>query len=111
MITNIHIENFKSIQSLDLELGRLNIFNVMASARPILAVTPPGSEIMQIVEEAGCGWNVPPQSPEKLADAIIQLKDSESAMIQMGKNGSACPDHTLQCKQEYRDQRFTQARL
>lgn len=26
MITNIHIENFKSIQSLDLELGRLNIF-------------------------------------------------------------------------------------
>lgn len=26
MITNIHIENFKSIQSLDMELGRLNIF-------------------------------------------------------------------------------------
>lgn len=26
MITSIHIENFKSIQSLDLELGRLNIF-------------------------------------------------------------------------------------
>jgi colanic acid biosynthesis glycosyl transferase WcaI len=66
------------------------IFNVMASARPILAVTPPGSEIMQIVEEAGCGWNVPPESPEKLADAIIQLKGSESALIQMGKNGRAC---------------------
>lgn len=66
------------------------IFNVMASARPILAVTPPGSEIMQIVEEAGCGWNVPPGLPEKLADAIIQLKGSESALIQMGKNGRAC---------------------
>jgi AAA15 family ATPase/GTPase len=26
MITSIHIENFKSIQSLDLELGRLNVF-------------------------------------------------------------------------------------
>ena len=26
MITSIHIENFKSIQSLDIELGRLNIF-------------------------------------------------------------------------------------
>ena len=50
------------------------IFNVMASARPILAVTPPGSEIMQIIEEAGCGWNVPPQSPEKLAEAILLLK-------------------------------------
>jgi colanic acid biosynthesis glycosyl transferase WcaI len=66
------------------------IFNVMASARPILAVTPPGSETMQIVEEAGCGWNVPPQSPEKLAQVILQLKAKESALIQMGQNGRAC---------------------
>ena len=66
------------------------IFNVMASARPILAVTPPGSETMQIVEEAGCGWNVPPQSPEKLAEVILQLKERESELIQMGKNGRAC---------------------
>lgn len=66
------------------------IFNVMASARPILAVTPPGSEIMQIIEEAGCGWNVPPGSPEKLAEAIVQLKANESALIQMGQNGRAC---------------------
>lgn len=66
------------------------IFNVMASARPILAVTPPGSEITQIVEEAGCGWNIPPGSPEKLAEAIVQLMDRESAVIQMGQNGRAC---------------------
>jgi colanic acid biosynthesis glycosyl transferase WcaI len=66
------------------------IFNVMASARPILAITPPGSEIMQIIEEAGCGWNVPPASPEKLAEAIVQLIGRESAVIQMGQNGRAC---------------------
>jgi colanic acid biosynthesis glycosyl transferase WcaI len=66
------------------------IFNVMASARPILAITPPGSEIMRIVESAGCGWNIPPASPEKLAEAILQLKAKESALIQMGKNGRAC---------------------
>ena len=65
------------------------IFNVMASARPILAVTPVGSEIMQMVDEAGCGWNVPPASPEKLAEAIIQLKDHEAMLIQMGQNGRA----------------------
>ncbi|MBI5962709.1 MAG: glycosyltransferase family 4 protein [Chloroflexi bacterium] len=63
------------------------VFNVMASARPILSVAPAESELMQIVEEAGCGWNVPPQSPEKLAEAILQLKGCESALIQMGKNG------------------------
>ena len=66
------------------------IFNVMASARPILAVSPPESEIMQIVEEAGCGWNVPPQSPEKLAEVIIQLQGRESRLIQAGQNGRAC---------------------
>jgi len=66
------------------------IFNVMASARPILAVTPPGSEVMQIVEEAGCGWNVPPQSPEKLAEIIIQLKEQETLLAQAGQNGRIC---------------------
>ncbi len=66
------------------------IFNVMASARPILAVTPPGSEIQQIVAEAACGWNVPPRSPEKLAEAVIQLKLQDDALIQMGKNGRVC---------------------
>jgi len=66
------------------------IFNLMASARPILAVTPPGSEIAQIITEASCGWNVPPQSPEKLAEAIVQLKVREHTLIQMGQNGRIC---------------------
>jgi len=66
------------------------IFNVMSSGRPVLAVTPPGSEIMQIVEESGCGWNVPPQSPEKLAEVILWLQGQESMLIQMGQNGRAC---------------------
>lgn len=66
------------------------IFNVMASARPILAVSPPGSEMMQIVDAAGCGWNVPPGLPERLAEIIVQLKERESDLIQMGKNGRIC---------------------
>jgi colanic acid biosynthesis glycosyl transferase WcaI len=75
------------------------IFSVMASARPILAVTPPGSEIMQIIEDAGCGWNVPPQSPGKLAEAILLLKDRESELIQMGQNGRACLEKNYSRKQ------------
>jgi len=66
------------------------IFNHMASARPILAVTPPESEIAQIIAEASCGWNVPPESPVKLAEAIVQLKAREQILIQVGQNGRAC---------------------
>ena len=63
------------------------IFNVMASARPILAITIPESEIMQIIEAAECGWNVSPGSPEKLAEAVLQLKARESELVRMGRNG------------------------
>ena len=66
------------------------VFNVMASARPTLSVAPIGSELMQIGTAAAGGWNVPPQTPEKLAQAVIQLKDRESDLIQMGQNGRKC---------------------
>ena len=66
------------------------IFNLMASARPILAVAPLESEIVQIITEANCGWSVPPEAPEKLAEVIVQLKDRESTLIQMGQNGRIC---------------------
>ncbi len=48
------------------------VFNVMASARPILAVAPAESELAQIVKKAGCGWIVPPGFPQELATNITQ---------------------------------------
>lgn len=63
------------------------IFNGMASARPILAVAPPGSELARIVTEAGCGWTVPPGSPLKLAMVLAQLIGQEPMLIQTGQNG------------------------
>ena len=65
------------------------IFNGMASARPILAVAPPGSELAHIVTEAGCGWVVPPGSPLGLAMTIVQIIGQEPFLIQMGQNGRA----------------------
>jgi len=66
------------------------IFNGMSSARPILAVAPPGSELAHIVEQAGCGWVVPPGSPMELAVTIAQLTGQEALLAQMGQNGRAC---------------------
>jgi colanic acid biosynthesis glycosyl transferase WcaI len=61
-------------------------FNIMASARPILAVTPPDGEIARLIRVAGCGWNVLPNSPQSLAQAIVMLEAHGSLRTQMGKN-------------------------
>jgi glycosyltransferase involved in cell wall biosynthesis len=47
------------------------IFNIMASARPILAVAPQESELAQLIREAQCGITVSPQNPGHLAEVII----------------------------------------
>jgi colanic acid biosynthesis glycosyl transferase WcaI len=66
------------------------IFNVMASARPVLAIAPLESELVRIVEDAGCGWSVSPGSSVELAVAIIQLFARECTfLVQMGQNGRA----------------------
>jgi colanic acid biosynthesis glycosyl transferase WcaI len=63
------------------------IFNVMASARPVLSISPPESEQAHIVRQADCGRNIPPGSPERLADVVTLLKAEESALNQMGQHG------------------------
>ncbi len=63
------------------------IFNGMASARPILAVAPLGSELANIVKEARCGWRIPPGSPMELAITITHSIGQEPKLIQMGQNG------------------------
>jgi colanic acid biosynthesis glycosyl transferase WcaI len=62
-------------------------FNIMASARPILAITPQRSEIAEIVRDADCGINVPPDQPVLLAETILKMMQQPAQMIRMGKNG------------------------
>lgn len=63
------------------------IFNIMASARPILAVTPPENEIAALVEEARCGFIIPPGHPELLAEAIMNMRKQVVLLREMGQNG------------------------
>ena len=63
------------------------IFNIMASARPILAVTPAESEVAHLVEEAECGVNVPTDAPGYLAETILKLRQQRHLLDQMGRNG------------------------
>lgn len=65
------------------------VFNLMASARPILAVAPHASELASIVRDAQCGWVVPPESPKELAAVIVWAKQHNDELIQKGQNGRA----------------------
>jgi colanic acid biosynthesis glycosyl transferase WcaI len=65
------------------------VFNMMASARPVLVVAPSEGELARIVREAKCGWVVPPASPAGLAAVISQATYQASLLNQMGQNARA----------------------
>ena len=62
-------------------------FNIMASARPILAVTSPESEIAHLIDETECGVNIPPEAPRLLTETILRLRQQCHQLEQMGWNG------------------------
>jgi colanic acid biosynthesis glycosyl transferase WcaI len=65
------------------------LFNLMASARPILCVAPPESELASLVRTAGCGVNVPVGQPATLAEQIRLCMQQPDQMEQMGQRGRA----------------------
>jgi colanic acid biosynthesis glycosyl transferase WcaI len=62
-------------------------FNIMASNRPILAVTPLESEIAHLIQNYECGIVIPPGNPEYLSEAILTLKSDPAKLDQLGNNG------------------------
>jgi glycosyltransferase involved in cell wall biosynthesis len=47
------------------------LYEYMASGKPILAITPHGSEVDEVVRETQCGLTAPPDSPKEIA-AMLQ---------------------------------------
>jgi colanic acid biosynthesis glycosyl transferase WcaI len=65
-------------------------FNIMASARPILAVVPQASDIAHLVNEARCGVILPPGHPALLAEEIRKLQRAGALLAELGQNGRLC---------------------
>jgi colanic acid biosynthesis glycosyl transferase WcaI len=63
------------------------VFNIMASGRPLLAITPDISEVAQLVELAQCGCNILPGYPEELAKKILEIKQNPKRQAIWGENG------------------------
>jgi colanic acid biosynthesis glycosyl transferase WcaI len=63
------------------------VFNIMASARPVLAIAPLQSEMASLVADSDCGFTVPPGRPDVLANSILEQKGRSDQLADMGRNG------------------------
>lgn len=65
------------------------VYRIMASARPLIAITEPDSDLAALVREADCGRTVPPADPAALADAVADAVSWPEEWQAMGARGRA----------------------
>ncbi len=65
------------------------LLNILAMGRPVVATADPGSELHDVVQEAGCGLVVPPEDPAALAGALARLTADPGLRAEMGRRGRA----------------------
>lgn len=63
------------------------IYTIMAAGRPVIASADSDSELAWVVEQAQCGWAVPPDDPTALANAIETAYQQRTELAQKGKCG------------------------
>jgi glycosyltransferase involved in cell wall biosynthesis len=60
-------------------------YNIMAAGKPILALTDPGSELAQVIEEEGIGWFLPPGEPAVLLETLETIYQNREKLNEMGQ--------------------------
>lgn len=72
--------------SLDANLNGLAVpsktYNILASGRPMIAISHKMSEISEMITEFNCGINVEPENASQLAKTIIELHQSERLLLE-----------------------------
>jgi colanic acid biosynthesis glycosyl transferase WcaI len=63
------------------------IYTIMAAGRPIVASADPDSELAWVVQEADCGWVVPPDDPVSLAEMLAATYERRTELASRGQNG------------------------
>ena len=62
------------------------VFDYLAASRPIIAAAPTG-ELTRLVDHAACGWNVSPEDPSAMADAIRRAASDPAGARARGEAG------------------------
>ena len=60
-------------------------YGILASGRPVIALMAENSEVAMSIRESGCGYVVPPEDPDALAERIRYLFDHPDVAREMGK--------------------------
>jgi glycosyltransferase involved in cell wall biosynthesis len=69
-------------------------FPVLASGKPLIFAGQ--GEAARLIKDAAAGVVVPPENPQALADAIVQLLDSRQMLRTLGENGRRFVESNLQ---------------
>src|SRR5581483_954016 len=65
------------------------MYSILAAGRPIVASVDPGTEVANVVEQAGAGRTVAPDDPEAFTKAIAELLTDADERERMGRAGRA----------------------
>jgi glycosyltransferase involved in cell wall biosynthesis len=60
------------------------LYSTLAAGRPILALTPEGSDAARVVRRLGCGVVIDPDDPAALAAIVRELANDRPRLAQMG---------------------------
>jgi colanic acid biosynthesis glycosyl transferase WcaI len=61
------------------------LYGILAAGRPILAVTPPKSDVARIVTAAGCGLVADPDDSTSVVAAIREMRANPEKLREMGR--------------------------
>ncbi|MEO7555974.1 MAG: glycosyltransferase family 4 protein, partial [Acidimicrobiales bacterium] len=72
-------------------LGRASVpskmYSILAAGRPIVASVDPGTEVANVVEQAGAGIAVPPDDPTAFTEALVSVLADPATADAMGAAG------------------------
>lgn len=68
------------------------LYEIMASARPVLASAEAGSDVANLIAETQCGICVEPHNAEALVHALLELKTNSARRAEMGQHGRAAAE-------------------
>src|SRR6266581_2295984 len=82
---NVCLAPFARARNETIGLSPLKVYEYMSCGRPVVASDIPG--VTELLTRSGGGLVVPPENPEALAAAIVQLLSSEREAGEMGERG------------------------